>query len=543
MIGVKITELPSITLPYSGTESIPLVQNNETRVGSISSFADYVGAAIVTPSNVQAALSAEPLSSRNALNVYPSRPYLHGPNHGMQAFKKRLDRGESGALLFISDSTGVPTDSWIRNFADYLKSRYPNHRVEFRQIDADGLNTNTTLTVLQSGYDRQNWTVSPSVTGGNSPIYLSTYLREQMGGRYGGIEIEVAPTSNAVLNVNGYPNSNLELGGTWTSSYAFYLATNTSGRLNLYISDSTSSFRTITTSTASFPPLSVNTYVRYRALVDTGTDVGSLSAQYFYSTNQGQNWTKIGTTVTSTSSILSASSNQAWTIGRALQGTSQTGYKYSHFQLLKGSNYEPLIPERIDAFNVVAGATTATPTLTGAPIIYFDVIAVNGASINPSGWFSTSLSAAAWSLLRDRAHDACIISTSHNDVSLGDTAWGIRMDALRNLVSSRCYSGTGPSFIHICQNPESADYSATEIREQHNNRQAGIITYASKKGSTAFDAYQAFLDDGRPIQGILVREFATPPNKDGVHPTTLGYQVWSNKFIDSVFLDNTNENY
>lgn len=41
MIGIKITELPSTSLPYDGSEQIPIVQNNETRTGSISSFASY----------------------------------------------------------------------------------------------------------------------------------------------------------------------------------------------------------------------------------------------------------------------------------------------------------------------------------------------------------------------------------------------------------------------------------------------------------------------------------------------------------------------
>lgn len=491
----------------------------------------------IDATNVQAALADDPAGARTSANAATRRPYIHGPNHGMRAFRARLDRGETGALLFLSDSTGVPSDSWIRLFAVDLAARYPNHRVEFRQCDFNGTNAIPTLTVLQAGSERQHWLFGTTVTT-NRALVPGATLREQMGGQYGGIEIEMAPTANAALT-GGYPTGGVELGGTAANPYYFYLDMSASGRLNLNWSDGVG-FRTASsTSGQPVPALVVGTYVRYRALVNTNNG-GARTVDFHYSTNQGQTWTKIGNTITvaGTADLL-ASTTQSWGVGAANNSNCVVGYKYSHFQIFKGANYEPLAPERIDSFMVVAGATSNTPALGGVGTIYLDVVAVNGAGIASTAWFGATLPGYAWNLLRDRTHDVCLISSSHNDVFLKDASWALRMDSLRTLVTGR--AAVGPTFLHVCQNPETADYQAPEILKQHNYRQAGIIGYAARKGSPALDAYQAFLDDGRAVRGVLVREFTTPPTKDGVHPTPEGYRVWANALMNSVFLDGTNE--
>jgi len=46
MAGIKIVDLPNNTLPYTGSEKIPLVQNGETRGGTLSSFVNYLSGAL-----------------------------------------------------------------------------------------------------------------------------------------------------------------------------------------------------------------------------------------------------------------------------------------------------------------------------------------------------------------------------------------------------------------------------------------------------------------------------------------------------------------
>ncbi len=72
MIGIKITDLPSTSLPYSGSEEIALVQNNETRTGSIGSLTGYLSSVIVTPTTIQTVLSSDPGGARTAAKAVGS---------------------------------------------------------------------------------------------------------------------------------------------------------------------------------------------------------------------------------------------------------------------------------------------------------------------------------------------------------------------------------------------------------------------------------------------------------------------------------------
>ena len=42
MAGIKIVDLPNSSLPYTGTERIPITQDGQTRNGTLSSFASYI---------------------------------------------------------------------------------------------------------------------------------------------------------------------------------------------------------------------------------------------------------------------------------------------------------------------------------------------------------------------------------------------------------------------------------------------------------------------------------------------------------------------
>jgi hypothetical protein len=52
--GIKISELPVITLPYLGSEQFPIVQSNETRVSTLSSLVTYLSGALLADSELSA---------------------------------------------------------------------------------------------------------------------------------------------------------------------------------------------------------------------------------------------------------------------------------------------------------------------------------------------------------------------------------------------------------------------------------------------------------------------------------------------------------
>ena len=472
--------------------------------------------------NLNAILAAGPAASREALKSPKLRQYLAGPNTGVRAFRSRLDRNQTGACLIIGDST---TSSWANSFADALTTRYPNHRVEYRASNTGG--TASTLTVKSTGAERQHWRTPVGVT--NAVFLASANFRAALTGRYISVEVEVAPNSDASIS-SGNPTAGINLCGAGSSTGIMFFAMSSTRKLEFYYYD-TDGFRTVAATTAA-PALVVNTYVRYRVRVDTANGANR-TAEFHYSTDQGSTWNLIQSTSVAKATNSDVVSNAVTVgLGRA-NGNLTAGYKYSFCQIGVGANYEPTLPERIDMFEVGAGATANTMLLEGAPTCYVDVLGVNGASITSSGYFIATLPTHAWNLLRDRYHDFCAISSSHNDTGLVGYHWGAQMDILRSTVISRTPS-PGPTFIHLTQNPETGDYY-TALSEQHNSRQADIMAYAARKNSPVVDIYQAFLDDGRAVEDVLVS------GVDGVHPTTAGYALWADTFWDSAFLDGTND--
>jgi len=51
-MGIKISSLPINALPYSGSEKIPLVQDGETRGGTLSSFVNYLSGSFISNTNL-----------------------------------------------------------------------------------------------------------------------------------------------------------------------------------------------------------------------------------------------------------------------------------------------------------------------------------------------------------------------------------------------------------------------------------------------------------------------------------------------------------
>jgi len=52
-MGIKISELPVSTLPYSGTELIPLVQSSVTKAGSLTSLVNFLSGALLADSELK----------------------------------------------------------------------------------------------------------------------------------------------------------------------------------------------------------------------------------------------------------------------------------------------------------------------------------------------------------------------------------------------------------------------------------------------------------------------------------------------------------
>jgi hypothetical protein len=104
-MGIKISSLPNNALPYTGSEKIPLVQDGQTRGGSLSSFVNYLSGALLSDSELRAlsgnwqntyttfrANSAN-YAVKNATNTFTSN----------QIFNTGIQVGTSTHLIQISE--------------------------------------------------------------------------------------------------------------------------------------------------------------------------------------------------------------------------------------------------------------------------------------------------------------------------------------------------------------------------------------------------------------------------------------------------------
>lgn len=467
-------------------------------------------------------------AQRTAMSAQKIRKYLFGPNGGMRAFRAKLDKGQSGALLIISDSTGRGTNSWPYKTAQNLATRYPTARVEYRELNQATLAYD--LTVVQAGTERQNWRHPVGIS--NVPYFSKYELRAQPSGRYIGWEVEVAPTSDASLS-GGYPTAELGLCEYGTGSGKGWMSLGSTGRLSVAWYDGVGLASISSPSGTPVPPLVVGTYVRYRCKLDTQNG-SNFTATFEYSTNQGATWTSAGTysnTKRATPDLVVTTAGVGIGTGN---GLIRAGYKFSYVNILTGVNFEPICPQRIDAAALVNGAIANTSLLEGSANIYIDACSKDGAGIMEGEWFQATLPTYAWNLLADRNHDCVIINSGHNDEALTLNGLAYNHDALRTLVTGRLPSSAPPpAFLYVSQNPETTPYYSGLLADA--NRRGGMLAaYAARKGSAFVDVYQAFVDDGRTLAGTLV-------SADGMHPTAAGYTLWADTLWNNAFLDGTNE--
>lgn len=531
---------PAVLFGQTRNIDVPQVDNpSKPQPGYVRIFSQNGALKIIDANGVQSGVAdsgglsstAETTAFLDSLGVKKDRKLLYGSNMGMRDFRARIEAGQSAAALIISDSTGAPTDSWVRVFGQSLATRYPTHRVEIKQSPVDGLGGASTLTVLNSSLTRQYWRSPVGISGGNAPFSSVGSMRAQAGGRYIGYDVEVAPNSDAALS-GGSPTAGCLLAGYGSGVGVGWFAMSASRFLELYYYD-TDGFRSVQSS-AAVPALVVGTFVRYRVQHDTANGANR-TTNFYYSTNQGVSWTQVGTTVSAAkatnSDVIITGGSSAIGVGRG-NGNMVAGFNYSFVQVYKDANYEPILAERIDAFNVSAGATSNTFIREGSPTIYIDLYAVNGFTSIPGSAYMTNLATHAWNHLRDRDHSVCIISRGHNDTGQTGQTVQTALEGIRTVVAGRRPKDT--DYLFSSQNP-AVDVSGTafELVNQRNRDRFDTISAAARLKYSAVDITKGFLDSGTPLS-VLV-------DSGGTHPTTAGYALWAQLFYNNAFLDGTNE--
>lgn len=140
-MGVKISSLSANTLPYTGSERIPLVQGGQTRGGTLSSFVNYLSGALLSDSELSALSgnwqntyttfrsNSANYAVKNADNSFSANQTFLGEDGikvGNSTLFKEISNLASGKSFGIGDSilAGHGTSTFENNFVIGNESGY-----------------------------------------------------------------------------------------------------------------------------------------------------------------------------------------------------------------------------------------------------------------------------------------------------------------------------------------------------------------------------------------------------------------------------------
>lgn len=213
-MGVKISDLPAISIPYNGGEKIPLVQSGVTKASNLSSFVNYLSGALLADSELkslsgvwQSNFTTTNANSANWNNVYST------------VLSLSTSWEESADILptvtnYLSTNNVILSSATIAN-----RLRVNNDVLIFGNLSASGtstfantiFSTTTAISVIHIGSGTALW-VGNNGTGDIASFYDIDQNVEVLhvagaNGSNPGVGIQTS-TPNKTLTVNGEISAN-----------------------------------------------------------------------------------------------------------------------------------------------------------------------------------------------------------------------------------------------------------------------------------------------------------------------------------------------
>jgi hypothetical protein len=441
----------------------------------------------------------------------PFRKYLHGNRAVTDALKTTLDAGLDAAIGILTDSTGNAVDEWVYLTVADIAARHPNHRVSYR------LWNDTTkgfdLTTIQNGVggDRHINYPTGATFGYYQPI---TNLLDNWTGSDIEVQAEVSitaggfPTASCVLL--SWANAD-DTGRGW-----FQLGSTGFLQLNWSENGSGSAPKSVASSVA-MASLTAGVKYAFKATLDIDDGAGNNVVKFWHSTNSGTTWTQLGTTRTTATATTVYTPTSNGSVTQNSRGSAPiAGLKFYRGQIYKGIGGQPLLPDRIDLWqrNTSGGGNTAS--LSGAPVLYVDNIAISGFGLNSHLTLQTAPQAA----YIERGRLFWALASSHNDQGMSFGEWGRKADDLMAIVRTK--SVDDAPVILITQNSQSA---SAVFSESHNSRCVQQLRVGSARGWPVIDANGAWRDYG---------DYSALMNADGIHPLAAGSTLTKNAILGAL---------
>lgn len=167
-MGVKISNLPSATVPLTGAELVPVVQ------GGVTSKAQVFD--LLSGSSGAASVGYTPDGETTSITANEAFDFLNNATRQTQQVMQGLTFGRNVNIVVLSDSTADATNEWVYLLATKLGVDFPAFTVSYKLWDT-GTNNYGAATTVQTGTGSYTLTFyNASVAGATAMKFTGAYF-------------------------------------------------------------------------------------------------------------------------------------------------------------------------------------------------------------------------------------------------------------------------------------------------------------------------------------------------------------------------------
>lgn len=417
----------------------------------------------------------------------------------------KMRAGRNAAVALLGDSTGSDFSAWYWPTVSWLLDQFPDHYGTYRIWDHATQKYGEPL-LAQSGAAGEPRFVTAATESKIFTVPAPTVTSDDLD-----IRVRVSLPSTT-------PPASYPLAGQFgaSSNRAWFLELQTDGMLRLYWSDiGTGSISRA--ATAAIPTAVTTQAVWLRATLDADNGAGGHDVAFYYSTDRGDTWTQIGTTVTTTGTTSVFDSTEPVQLnGRSGTAGGFDGATYYGLRVLDGINGPCLVD--ID-FAPYAGVGSTFPSFTGQTVTIGGtngtfaggptLSILNGSASGQNVTYHSDTT--RFARIAPHPVDLTYIAHSHNAAS--DVDYRPDVKALTDKVLA-AYPDSG--LVLVAENPRQAPAAN---QTEHAIRVAQVVAFAQSQGFGVMDVWRAFVDHPDGVAALTAA--------DGIHPNATGYTVWA----------------
>lgn len=406
--------------------------------------------------------------------------------------KSAMDNAlRSASVTVCGDSIGNEDTEWVYLFSLWLATQYPNWTVNYQVWNVTSQSYLDPVR-LQTGTAGKRYM---TFDGASTPLPFyadSTALTDDICVDLPIIANDYTPSAKQTMFRKGT--------GT-TIGFDFNLKTD--GYLEVVYSKGISDYGYTYTSTSGITGVTDGaTPIRVRFFYDRDNGAGGSTCYFWYSTDDGENWTSLGSQTRTTNNLIYQTTG-AWYLGGATSTQLFSGKIGAPRVTQAVTNGIRVLPIDIDFWSYISANTQ---TLSGAPVLN-----VYNASISGQTLAYHIDGSRVNSIFLDPQCRFVVALSSHNYGTTAGSSYWTLLDAFVTGMIARCTSAT---VIGATSNPEYSPIGQAVGIIPNAQRNVDFQNWCRKNGYRCAQVFDYFFANAVPYTDYVLA--------DGVHPNPAG---------------------